>query len=79
MPGCRTSQGTDRCLVLAHMGKLWDIKLPGWLWIVVFLLAYIVIKDPAVGLWLLSLPGAPDFWDRQLLHRYQSQLRRPLS
>lgn len=39
------------------MGALWDIKLPGWLWIIIFLLAYIVIKDPAVGVWFLGLPA----------------------
>jgi hypothetical protein len=39
------------------MGKLWDIKLPGWLWILIFVLAYILIKDPSVGVWLLSLPA----------------------
>jgi hypothetical protein len=39
------------------MGRLWDIKLPGWLWIIIFLLAYIVIKDPPVGVWFLGLPA----------------------
>jgi hypothetical protein len=39
------------------MGKLWDIKLPGWLWIMIFVLVYIVIKNPAVGIWFLSLPA----------------------
>jgi len=39
------------------MGRLWDIKLPGWIWILIFLLAYIVIKDPPVGVWVLSLPA----------------------
>ena len=39
------------------MGRLWDIKLPGWLWIMIFVLAYIVIKDPQVGVWLISLPA----------------------
>jgi len=39
------------------MGRLWDIKLPGWLWIFIFLLVYIVIKDPPVGVWVLSLPA----------------------
>jgi hypothetical protein len=57
VPGCRTSQWTDRCLVLARMGRLWDIKLPGWLWIFIFVLVYIVIKNPAVGMWFLSLPA----------------------
>jgi hypothetical protein len=57
VPGCRTSQWTDLCLVLAHMGRLWDIKLPGWLWIGIFVLAYVVIKNPAVGVWFLSLPA----------------------
>jgi len=39
------------------MGRLWDIKLPGWLWIFIFVLVYIVIKNPAVGMWFLSLPA----------------------
>jgi hypothetical protein len=39
------------------MGRLWDIKLPGWLWILIFLLAYIVIKDPSTGVWVLGLPA----------------------
>jgi hypothetical protein len=39
------------------MGRQWDIKLPGWLWIVIFLLAYIVIKDAPVGVWFLGLPA----------------------
>ena len=54
---CSTSQWTDRCLVLARMGKLWDIKLPGWVWILIFVLAYIVIRDPSSGVWFLSLPA----------------------
>jgi hypothetical protein len=39
------------------MGSRWEIKLPGWLWIVIFLLGYIVIKDPTVGVWFLGLPA----------------------
>jgi hypothetical protein len=39
------------------MGRLWLIKLPGWLWIMIFVVVYIVIKDPAVGVWLISLPA----------------------
>jgi hypothetical protein len=39
------------------MGRLWDIKLPGWLWIMIFVIAYVLIKDPAVGVWFLSLPA----------------------
>jgi hypothetical protein len=35
----------------------WQIKLPGWLWIMIFLLGYIVIKDPAVAVWFLGLPA----------------------
>ena len=35
----------------------WQIKLPGFLWILIFLLAYIVIKSPSVGVWLISLPA----------------------
>jgi hypothetical protein len=37
--------------------RLWEIKLPGFLWILIILVAYIVIKDPPVGVWLLSLPA----------------------
>lgn len=37
--------------------KLWEIKLPGLLWIVIFVLAYIVIKAPSDGVWVLSLPA----------------------
>jgi hypothetical protein len=37
--------------------KLWEIKLPGFLWILIFLLAYIVIRAPAEGVWILSLPA----------------------
>jgi hypothetical protein len=37
--------------------RLWEIKLPGVLWILIILIAYIVIKDPAAGVWLLSLPA----------------------
>jgi hypothetical protein len=36
---------------------VWDIKLPWWVWIIIFILAYIVIKDPSVGVWFLSLPA----------------------
>jgi hypothetical protein len=39
------------------MGKLWDLKFPGWLWIMIFIVVYIVIKDPPVGVWVLSLPA----------------------
>ena len=38
------------------MGR-WEIKLPGVLWIMVFLLAYVVIKAPSDGMWILSLPA----------------------
>ena len=55
--GDRAGQWTDLCLVLARMGSRWEIKLPGWLWIVIFLLGYIVIKDPSVGVWFLGLPA----------------------
>ena len=34
----------------------WQIKLPGFLWILIFLLTYIVIKSPSVDVWLISLP-----------------------
>ena len=37
--------------------KLWEIKLPGFLWIVIFVLAYIVIRAPSDGVWILSLPA----------------------
>jgi hypothetical protein len=37
--------------------KLWEIKLPGLLWIVIFVLAYIVIRAPSEGVWILSLPA----------------------
>lgn len=44
-------------LSIVRMGRLWDIKLPGWIWIFIFLLVYIVIKNPQAGVWLLSLPA----------------------
>ena len=31
--------------------------MPGWLWIMIFVIAYVLIKDPAVGVWFLSLPA----------------------
>lgn len=34
--------------------KLWEIKLPGFLWVLIFLLAYIVIKAPSDGVWFLD-------------------------
>ncbi len=37
--------------------KLWEVKLPGLIWILIFLIAYIVIKSPSVGVWLISLPA----------------------
>jgi len=39
-----------------------------------------VHRDQEPGGWHLvsQFAGAPDFRDRQLLHRYRSQLRRPL-
>jgi hypothetical protein len=37
--------------------RSWQIKLPGFLWILIFLLAYIVIKSPSVGVWLIGLPA----------------------
>jgi hypothetical protein len=39
------------------MGGWWEIKLPAWLWILIFLLAYIVIKNPSAGMWFLGLPA----------------------
>jgi hypothetical protein len=35
----------------------WTIGLPAWIWLVIFVLVYIVIKDPSVGVWILSLPA----------------------
>jgi hypothetical protein len=37
--------------------RLWEIKLPWLIWVLIFVVAYIVIKDPAVGVWVLSLPA----------------------
>lgn len=37
--------------------RLWEIKLPWLLWVLIFLLAYVVIKSPSDGVWLLSLPA----------------------
>lgn len=39
--------------------KLWEIgaKLPWLLWILIFVLVYIVIKSPPVGVWLIGLPA----------------------
>jgi hypothetical protein len=39
--------------------KLWEIraKLPWLIWIVIFVLAYIVIRAPSDGVWILSLPA----------------------
>ena len=50
------SHWAGRWLVLAPM-RLWEIKLPGLLWVTIFLLAYVVIKAPADGVWILSLPA----------------------
>jgi hypothetical protein len=38
------------------MGRL-GLYMPVWAWIIVVVFVYIVIKDPAVGLWFLSLPA----------------------
>jgi hypothetical protein len=37
--------------------RLWEIKLPWLLWVLIFLIAYVVIKSPPVGVWILSLPA----------------------
>jgi hypothetical protein len=37
--------------------KLWEIKLPGLLWVLIFILVYIVVKSPSDGVWILSLPA----------------------
>jgi hypothetical protein len=37
--------------------KLWEIKLPGLLWVLIFILVYIVIRSPADGVWIISLPA----------------------
>ena len=37
--------------------RLWEIKLPWLLWVLIFLLAYVVIKSPSDGVWVLSLPA----------------------
>lgn len=31
--------------------------MPVWVWLVIFVLTYIVIKDPAAGVWIISLPA----------------------
>lgn len=36
---------------------MWTIKLPGWVWILIFVFAYIVIKNPPDGMWFLGLPA----------------------
>jgi hypothetical protein len=37
--------------------KLWEIKLPGWLWVAIFILVYILVKSPSDGVWIISLPA----------------------
>ena len=37
--------------------RLWEIKLPWLLWVFIFLLAYVVIKAPSDGVWVLGLPA----------------------
>ena len=32
-------------------------KLPTWVWIVIFVVVYIVIKSPSAGLFIISLPA----------------------
>jgi hypothetical protein len=36
---------------------MWDIKMPVWVWVVIIFVAYIVIKNPPVGMWFLGLPA----------------------
>jgi len=38
---------------------MWEIraKLPWLIWIIIFVLAYIVIRAPSDGVWILRLPA----------------------
>lgn len=33
------------------------VGLPVWVWLIIFVLVYIVIKSPPVGVYILSLPA----------------------
>jgi hypothetical protein len=33
----------------------WTVGLPGWVWVILILFAYIVIKSPPDGNWVLDL------------------------
>jgi hypothetical protein len=35
----------------------WTLALPGWAWIVIILFVYIVIRSPATGVFVLSIPA----------------------
>jgi len=35
----------------------WVVGLPIWVWIILFVVVYIVIKSPSAGLFIISLPA----------------------
>lgn len=39
------------------MSGRWVVGLPVWVWLIIFVLVYIVIKSPPVGVYILSLPA----------------------
>lgn len=39
------------------MKRNWVVGLPIWVWIIIFVLVYIVIKSPSTGVYILSLPA----------------------
>jgi hypothetical protein len=41
------------CVTLRSMR--WTVGLPGWVWVILILFAYIVIKSPPDGNWVLDL------------------------
>jgi hypothetical protein len=35
----------------------WTLAFPSWVWIIIILFTYIVIKAPSDGMFVISLPG----------------------
>jgi hypothetical protein len=35
----------------------WVVGLPVWVWLIIFVAVYIVIKSPPAGMFLISLPA----------------------
>jgi hypothetical protein len=39
------------------MKTRWVVGLPVWVWLIIFVAVYIVIKSPSAGMFLISLPA----------------------